>query len=184
MKKSILLFVLTVVVTLAGCGVKKTQMVSQTYLVVDTIISTNLSQKEAFQKASEWVATAYNSAQDVVQLSDSESATIIGKGAFNHNYGSSMKYGNVWGTIHYTLIVKCKDGRMRITVQDFKHEAQNKTMISKDLGLVNTGAHPEWGHVKFIKEYWSDLQRYCKEYSLNIIDNIKSELDDKEDDNW
>lgn len=168
----------------ASCGVKRVQNVPQIALSIDTVIQTSLSQKIAYQKAAAWVATSYNSAQDVVQLSDSESATIIGKGVFNHSYGSSMKHGSVWGLIHYTLTIRCKDNRIRVTIQDFRHEAQTKTTISKDLGLVNTGAHPEWGHVKFISEYWSDLQRYCQEYSHVLIQNLLSDLENKEDDNW
>ncbi len=181
MKHLILSLGLLLLVLQTSCGVRRVSNEPQTPLVVDTILQTDLTQKEAYNKAAEWVATSYNSAQHVRQLDDKELGTIIGKGVFQHKYGNSS---NIWGNIHYTIIIKCKDNRIRVTLQDFSHEALIKSTLSKDLGLVNTGKQPEWGHIKFVKAYWADLQRSCKAYSQTLITDLNNALKNKDDENW
>ncbi len=170
----------------SSCAVKKVSKEPQTPLVVDTVISTNLTQKESYMKCLEWVATAYNSAQDVIQMSEESAATIVCKGVFEHQYGKSMTYGNLWGIIHYTLTIKCKDNRIRITTSQFKHEAMNPSpMILGTLGNVNTGSHPEYGHIKNVSQYWANLQEYCVSYTKeNIVGKLQRHLENNEDDNW
>ena len=157
---------------------------AQELLEVDTVIPLPGVPKEtAFMKASEWIASKYNSANDVVQLSDKESGIIICKGMFPHEYGKSMTYGNLWGNIYYTLITKFKDGKIRITLKDFVHETQlPNNMISVSLGPVNKGDHPKWGKKKRVKMYWNDLKLSCNTYSFNIIDGLHAFITNPGDD--
>lgn len=158
---------------------------AQELLEVDTVIALPGVPKDvAFVKASEWIASKYNSANDVIQLSDKEAGVILCKGMFSHEYGKSMTYGNLWGNIHYTLTTKFKDEKIRITVKDFTHETQLPgNMISVSLGPVNTGQHPQWGKKKRVRIYWEDLQSSCKTYSFNIISGLQEFLT-AADDNW
>lgn len=160
-------------------------LLAQELLKVDTVIALpGVSKDVAFIKASEWIASKYNSANDVIQLSDKEAGVILCKGMFPHEYGKSGTYGNLWGNIHYTLITKFKDEKIRITVKDFTHETQLPgNIICVSLGPVNTGEHPKWGKKKRVRIYWENLQSSCRAYSHNIISGLQEFLTET-DDNW
>lgn len=159
---------------------------AQDLLEVDTVFALpGISKETSFIKASEWIASKYNSANDAVQLSDKEAGIIICKGMFQHEYGKSMTYGNLWGNIYYTLTIKFKDDRIKITVKDFKHETRLPgNMISVSLGAVNTGDHPKWGKKKHVKEYWNDLKSTCTAYGYNIINGLYEFITNTDNDDW
>lgn len=76
-------------------------------------LSSELSKDELFDKAKQWIALNYKSADDVIQLADKENGKIICRGNFSTNL--FMKKG--W--IEHTMILDFKDGKMRYTFTDF-----------------------------------------------------------------
>lgn len=91
-----------------------------------------INRDQMFSKALEWIALNYNSAQDVLQLSDKESGKIICKGNFATNL--FMKDG--W--INHTLILEFKENRYRQTYTDFSYystESGEMRFESKNLGF-------------------------------------------------
>ncbi|WP_278932684.1 DUF4468 domain-containing protein [Parabacteroides johnsonii] len=160
---------------------------SQDELKIDTVMSLPGIKKDvAFTKASEWIAKNYNSAKDVVQLSDKDASTIICKGMFPFEYGKSGYYGTLYGYIYYTLTVKFKDEKMRVTVNSFKHETQQPSnFLCISLGPVNNGPHPKFGKKKRVKIYWQNLQLECNRYAKAIAINLQNSITNIEnDDNW
>lgn len=68
---------------------------------------------ELYSRAKAWVATAYRSAKDVIQLDDPNAAKLIVRG----NFHVAVYTNDAW--IRHTLTVEVKDGRFRYTLTDF-----------------------------------------------------------------
>ena len=81
------------------------------------------SESEIFSSINKWIALNYNSAQNVVQLNDKESGTIIVKGINQATYKNVMKemypknkYMQEYNTVEFnhTIEINVKDNRYRI----------------------------------------------------------------------
>lgn len=72
------------------------------------------SARDLYSQARAWVARTYVSAQDVVQLEDSDAARLIVKGLWQTSSGF-LRPG---GWIRHTLTIEAKDGRYRYTISD------------------------------------------------------------------
>tara|TARA_B100001248_G_C27132432_1_gene340733 strand:- start:156 stop:569 length:414 start_codon:yes stop_codon:yes gene_type:complete len=73
---------------------------------VEVVEQHDLSQNEAFNRLMRWAAETYNSANDVIQLSDREQGAIVAKGAVQPP-GSTIRF-------FYTMTMDVRDGRVRI----------------------------------------------------------------------
>ena len=52
----------------------------------------SVSKSDLYYKINKWIAKNYNSAQDVIQMSDEESGNIILKGISEIQYNNPLKY--------------------------------------------------------------------------------------------
>ena len=72
------------------------------------------SKDQLFQKSKEWVAKAYSTALDVIQHSDRNSGTVVGKTYIPHvrekKFGQKDKY-----ECRFTIIIETKDNKIRTT---------------------------------------------------------------------
>ena len=139
---------------------------------------------EMFSKAMLWVAEHYNSANDVVQLSDKDAGNIIVKAMYNHRYGKAMYYGNSWGDISYTLSIQFRDDKYKISVGPFNHEHEPPTtMISLSYGLVTDSVYcsQKWGKKKMAATYWAEIKKSCEIKAYEIFISLSEAIDKKED---
>jgi hypothetical protein len=72
-----------------------------------------LSEDQLYSRLRAWVATAYNSANDVIQMDDKTSGIMIAKGIFSY---PNMRYPIL---IHYTLTISIKPEKYRIVITDY-----------------------------------------------------------------
>lgn len=73
----------------------------------------SVSAEELYARARAWVATAYKSAQDVIQMDDQDNLRMICKGNFPVYWNGDLL--PVW----HTLTIEAKPGRYRYTFADF-----------------------------------------------------------------
>lgn len=85
-----------------------------TYSGVVNIDST--SKNDLYAKAKEWVALAFKSANDVIQLDDAPNGKLIAKGI---TVIKSGKYPA--GNINFTLKIETKDNKYRYEITDLHH---------------------------------------------------------------
>jgi hypothetical protein len=109
MKKQIVLLVIVIIAT-----VVRGQENFEWKVVIDSLDATK---SELFDKTSQFLASNWKSAQDVVQYSDKETGTIIIKGASIHK---PRVHGGVYPTFifNYTAKMQVKDGKARIILSD------------------------------------------------------------------
>ena len=158
---------------------------SQTPLKFEQVFNSEGKTKdEMFSKAMLWVAEHYNSANDVVQLSDKDAGNIIVKALYNHRYGKYMFYGNSWGNISYTLSIQFRDDKYKISVGPFIHEHEiPATAISVSYGIVTDSVHcsQPWGKRKNAVKYWAEIKKSCEIKAYEIFISLSEAIDKKED---
>ncbi|MDP2359137.1 MAG: DUF4468 domain-containing protein [bacterium] len=124
-----------------------------------------LSQNELYARAKSWIANAYRSANDVIQLDDPEKGIIIAKG-FTKNY---------WNTndldIYHTLTIEIKEGRYRYTFSDF---VMHFPLFRNSVASFPASEKPMEDGRGMIG-YKKVLERSDKELRL-LIENLKSAM--------
>lgn len=87
-------------------------------------VETNLSSKELFANAQEWIARIFGDYKSVIQFEDSENGKLVLKGSTPIDFTSAtVKVDGVTGMstkerINYTLTIECKDGKYRYRLND------------------------------------------------------------------
>lgn len=94
------------------------------YTKQEVIEFDSISKDELFNKAIEWITLNYNSANDVIQLSDKETGKIILKG----NFSTNLWWKQGW--IRHTLILEFKDNRFRYTYTDLSYYSAGSGEVS------------------------------------------------------
>lgn len=79
------------------------------------------SKKEIYNRAKDFIITAFRSANDVIQLDNYEDGKIIAKG-FSEFIGG-WTFGNALdGKVWFTLIIQIKDNKYRYEITNIFHE--------------------------------------------------------------
>lgn len=123
MKSSIRLFV-TILVTALGffCASAKEQPPG-TPLACDTVMQApNLTADQIYNNVKIWFANNMRSANDVIQLDDISNKHIIGKANIDFKV-NNMTWSSLTGVIRFTIDIAARDGRYRVKISDFTHEA-------------------------------------------------------------
>lgn len=73
---------------------------------------------ELFNKSNEWVARTFNSANDVIQLSNPSTGQIIGRGiSFTDGSGVDLGYKRPF---KYTMVIDIKAEKMRVSFENLE----------------------------------------------------------------
>lgn len=114
----VLLFGLTAGPLLVAAELERPPLDEETgrYSYQDVVSVEGVPDDDLYSRAKAWVATAYTSANDVIQLDDAAAGRLIVKG----NFAITYYLDRAW--IHHTLTVEVKDGRYRYTLTDFVFE--------------------------------------------------------------
>ncbi len=91
---------------------------------------------QIFEKAKIWVATAYSSALDVIQYSNRPRGIVVGKTFIPHSRPAKFKDDTF--EFRFTVIVECKDNKVRTTFKDFALYGQygNETILKSDMDVI------------------------------------------------
>jgi hypothetical protein len=146
----------------------------------------NKSKTELFIEVSDWFAVNYNSAQDVIQMSDKDAGIIIGKGAESYTFGKTM-YLCYDGFINYTVKVQLKEGRYKIEINNFAHSVLPKNSAGCNMGLLTTAQEykTEGMGKNGINKVWCDLKEKAEAISNHIFIEIEGKTNkSKPEDNW
>jgi len=77
---------------------------------------------DIYSRSREWFATAFKSANSVLQMDDKAAGKLIGKGVFMHSYLIKAGFGvtaPMSYTIGFTINVTVKEGKYRVIITDF-----------------------------------------------------------------
>ena len=94
-----------------------------TPLVCDTVLQApNLSAEHIYNNIKVWFANNMRSAKNVIQLDDAANKHIIGKANFEFKV-NNFTWGSLTGVINFTIDIAAREGRYRVKLSDFTHEA-------------------------------------------------------------
>lgn len=137
-----------------------------------------------FVALNDWFATNYNSAQDVLQMSDKEAGVIIGKGNFDYTYGDAM-HSSFDGIIKYTIKVYVKDNRYKVDLMSFNHEGKSMSVgvLSDKEVFKEKGSYK-----KYYNRVWVNAKEQAEQYANGIYDHtektVNSSAQSETDDDW
>lgn len=72
-----------------------------------------------YERAYGWFVDTYNSAQDVIQMSDKDTGIIVGKGGFDQLFSA---FAAAFVHIEMTVKIQVKDGRYKYEITDFRSD--------------------------------------------------------------
>lgn len=76
-----------------------------------------VTKDQLYTRAYEWLAKAYRSANDVIQMQDKEAGRLVGKGT------TTVRVRGVSaGYVRHTFTIYLKDGRYKYVLTDLVHE--------------------------------------------------------------
>lgn len=162
------LFMLLLMVSVCAMGQEKP-------LQCDTVIqASGKSVNEIYTEVKAWVATNFKSANHVIQMDDPDNGILICKGNFEYNApGGDLMYGVLDGWVNFTLQVQVREGRYRVTMGNFTHEAKHVQggFYDWSLGLITDRERAKAkGAVDFRqKKTWKDLKIKCKTKFMEMI---------------
>ena len=165
MKKCLFLMLMMISMSVMG---------QETPLQCDTVIQAQgKSVSEIYTTVKSWVATTFNSAQDVIQMDDPDNGILICKGNFSYDAPGGVMSGVLDGWVHFTLQVQVRESRYRITMGQFAHEAKPVPGGSYDwsLGLITDRerAKAKGAVSARQKKAWKDLKVKCKMQFMEVV---------------
>lgn len=96
---------------------------------------------DLYKSAKRWFVDAFRDAEEVIQLDDPATRTIVGKG--NFRFKASIFYGSAVreGTMRFSVEIIAKAGRYRVRFYDFMHEGSRSVSSTgvapaRNLGLI------------------------------------------------
>ena len=130
------------------------------------------TKSEIFSKVSKWIALNYNSANDVVQLSDVEGGNIIVQAKTTTiTYFKGVAAPSDWD---YSLSVSVREGRYKvlITISKFPHNL-NSEDINEDFIIKSSSFYD--GSSKSVKRFLGERDEYIKNIEITARD-MQSQL--------
>jgi len=136
-----------------------------------------LSGRDLYSRLEVWFAQSFKSANNVLQVRDKESCTLVGSALFR--YYPVVLVSSTWiqGVVRYDVKMECREGRFKYTVGNFCHEGKDgrvcfgvvkcDTNCPVSFGL--TGPGPVGSQIT-----WEDLQKKCRQEAGLLVGRIKS----------
>lgn len=120
MKK--ILFLMAALLTLAFSSAAKDKTPGVP-LECDTVLQApGLTADQIYTNVKTWFANNMRSANNVIQLDDAANRHIIGKANIEFKV-NNFTWSNLTGNIWFTIDIAARDGRFRVKLSDFNHEA-------------------------------------------------------------
>ena len=169
MSRSLILFVLFIFLI-------KTTLYSQQSLQFNTIVkSDSLNKETLYDILIDWTSVNFNSANNVIQLSDKENGKIIIKAKETYSFGRTV-YNCYDGHLNFTLKIMIKDERYKISIFQLAHNSQYNIKCS--LGDITTSelyASKGWGK-RDKNKIWNDLKIKSKNLNDLILNSIRLKI--------
>ncbi|MEO6324342.1 MAG: DUF4468 domain-containing protein [Thermoanaerobaculia bacterium] len=138
---------------------------------------------ELYNRGHVWFAKAFRSANNVLQLQDKETATLVGKGGFTYEPNVFIGHLCIGRTVHFTITLIAKDGRYKYTVTDFIHEGPlpaacvagayviGVLTTAEDMPDIGRGTSKSWR-----AKVWKHLKQRAKEETDTLVRSLKESM--------
>lgn len=127
----------------------------------------------------DWVASKFISPINVIQTQDKELGILILRGEF---YFKPKKFNDSFeaGPVTYTMKIKIKKGKCKVTITNFIHRAE--TYENRSMRTVTTSdKHPKF-KTKRLTKLWLELKEFCLNKAEKNFLSLTNSLNEKNDD--
>jgi hypothetical protein len=124
-------------------------------------VDSALTKEELYNRAREFFAVKYKSANDVIQLDDKLTGKIIAKGS-SKVFTRDMGMVKEAGYMHHTFKIETKNGRYRYEIKDLRH-----------VGTIVRNGYPDFGPIENM--YYGIGKGWWLQRSLNQIMNCAND---------
>jgi len=139
----------------------------------------NNTSGQLYGKAKLWFASAFKSAQDVIQLDDKENGIVLGQGIVVQDEAKALTH--VRKTWHFTIKIQVKDGRYRAEIYDitytFEQPGNNvglgASTIDLDPYFLNPKIYKKDGTMKPVV---ADFAQETNDYMNGFLASIKTAM--------
>jgi hypothetical protein len=156
-------------------------------------VDSTISKDVLYQKSRQWFSESFVSANAVIDNADKDAGIIYGKG----NIPLSK---DVDGRVVFIIEIRCKNGKVKYTISNFKHE--NACIINTFGnctpgawgGILNYGAltQPEAPYSygksgRKADKFWNSVKDQTKSRTFNMVQSFKTTMNStvmKEKDSW
>ena len=146
---------------LIGCG---QPVVPSSQLTYTEIIEHKELASNSFEISKMWLANTFNDSKSVIEYSNKENGTIIGKGILkNVSYGTLVQMDT-----RFTLKIEVKDNKTRLTFQDMVQYPNQYVPPVEPFNMWNNEA----------------LNQFKIRAKMDLVDNYKTYITDKPSNNW
>ena len=142
-----------------------------------------ITKSDIYVQVNDWLATTFNSANDVIQMADKESGRFIVKGNLYYTFGKPM-YNCNNGTLNFTLKVSVRDDKFRFILTQISHKSMGNsicefgTITDAELFKIK-GSGKKWRN-----KVWSDIKSKVNDLHSNLLYSITDKVKkfDKDED--
>ena len=106
-------FTLSIIIFFIGCAAMTKVDVSEEDLRVQRVLEVELNKGEIYSSSLQWMAKKFVDSKEVIEVKDAENGRIIGKG-ITHFTNIIVKI-----PCRYTITIEAKDGKARVTMENF-----------------------------------------------------------------
>lgn len=142
-----------------------------------------ITKNDIYVQVNDWLATTFNSANDVIQMADKDAGKFIVKGVVDYSYGKAL-YNCTDGVLSFTLKVSTKDNKFRFSLSQISHKSDHNSKC--EFGIITDaelfkikGIGKKWKN-----KIWLDIKSKVvdlhKIFLSSITDKVKN--NDKDED--
>lgn len=123
--------------------------------------------KTLYQNSKTWFATNYQNPKKVIQVDDPSQCMLSAKSNVDYSHGG-LSYLSYEGWVEFTILIQCKDGRLRVQVTNLTHTNVPGHASQSNLGLI----------LNMDNQFTSGMQ---KKFNNNVAADIKAKMKVKSD---
>lgn len=144
----------------------------------EVITVDSVSAEDLYNRAKLFIATSYNSAQNVTQMADDKQHTLVIK-AYRVGNCENWAGPGTFAGFTYTFKIFCKDNRYKYEISDIIH-----TKIYDPQGSASAGGRieneiPDGGMNKMMKKIWASLRLNMVNNTDALINSLKTSMSKK-----
>ena len=146
----------------------------------------NITSKELFYRAKQWLVKTYVSAKNVTQMEDIEQGTLMVKAIIPVYTTFAVKAK--LGAVSYTFTISVKDNRYRYVISDLWHDTLYNTEPGSAINTPGdlTLEKPGGGIYTMGIKNWNGIKIQTKEYIDTLIKSLQENMTKPsiQSDNW
>lgn len=142
-----------------------------------------VTKNDIYVQVNDWLATSFNSANDVIQMADKDAGKFIAKGQVNYSIGKMM-YNCTDGALRFTIKVSVRDNKFRFILTQISHKSYGNSNC--EFGTVTDAElfQIKGGGKKWRNKVWVDIKSKANDLHKNLLTSITDKVKkfDKDED--